>query len=78
MGVDDPFPGQPFEPVEERHRPIAEVVVEPLGHRRQRLLDDVRGVEAGRDPVVHPQGNRPLQAIAVPLEELLGFGRSSR
>jgi len=52
MGLDQPLPGELPQPGIERHRPVAEVIVEPTRGVGERLLDDVRRVNAGVQPAV--------------------------
>ena len=66
--------GEAAEPGVIRHRPVAQVVVQPAGGVGEGFLDDVRRVHAGGQPAVEPDGDHPPEPVPVAGEQLVAGG----
>jgi hypothetical protein len=68
--VDQAVPGQLPQPGVEGHGAVAEVFGQLFERLDQRFLDDVGGVEAGREAAVHAHRHHPPQPRPMPIEQL--------
>src|SRR4051812_3489709 len=71
MELEQPLPGELPQPRVEWQQSLAEVAGEPPSGVGERLLNDIRGVDAGRQSPIQVEGDHLPQSAAVPGQQPL-------
>jgi hypothetical protein len=69
VDLHQPLDGDQPDPEEDRHRPVAGVVGQPIGRVEVRFLEDIGRVDAPPEPAVEPEPDHLVQLPTIPLPQ---------